>query len=113
MTGKVLQILKLVVAISLTVGGAIYSFFLFLTRIDSADDFRFIVVIDLLIGLFWCLPVFLLFGNYMKRPDRRSTAIRYLAIAFLISVFFLLLHFNQVAVRGGEITLPFELLFRR
>ncbi len=113
MPSKIVQVTKTLVAILLAAGGGMYSYLLFLARIDSASDFKRIVVIDLLIGLFWCLPVFLFFGNYLRKSNWRSTAVPYLIVAFLISLFFLFLHFNQVSIRGGGIEVPFQLLFSK
>lgn len=113
MKNKMDYILRVLLAVPLVIGGGIYTFFLYMARLESADEFKFITIIDLVIGLFWCLPVFVLFGNWINTPRFYKNIIPYLLLAISISVFFLLLHSRQVIIRSGNPLEPFELLFSR
>jgi hypothetical protein len=77
--------------------------YLLIARIDMWQELQMITKHDLLTGPIGSLIVFLFVHEYLPLGKvRRIAFFFYLILALLISSYFLMLHINQVSVRGGE-----------
>lgn len=101
-----LQILKRVLFFVFAVFVSVFALpkavFLAIARIDMWEELQEITKIDLWTGPVASLIVFLLAHDYLPQGKmRRFAMIFYLVFAVYISAFFLMMHINQVSVRGG------------
>jgi hypothetical protein len=72
-------------------------------RIDMWQELQMITKTDLFTGPIGSLIVFLFAHEYLpKGKVRRFAIFFYLILALFISSWFLMLHINQVSVRGGQ-----------
>lgn len=73
-----------------------------IARIDMWQELQMITKLDLLTGPIGSFIVFLFVHEYLPLGKvRRMALFFYLVLALLISFYFLMLHINQVSVRGG------------
>lgn len=101
--GILKRIVLLVLAGSLAAWALPESVFFEIARIDSGEEFRIILGLDLWAGPVAALIVILLAHEYLPQGKIRRFAIGfYLVFALYVSGVFLMMHINQVAVRSGR-----------
>jgi hypothetical protein len=104
-----LRALEIVLACLLTPFLALVGLSNICTRIDNPNILRALVRMDLILGPLCGFALCLFVQARLKGRYRRIALWVYPLMALLISVAYLLWHFNQVVVRGGD---PIEMLFR-
>jgi hypothetical protein len=94
-----LKALWLGLRLILTAFVGLYGFFMLLARIDTPKEFQWVIFVDLLIGPFSGLLLYLWFHVKLLNRGRRFAVAVYVVAAVLISLCFLALHYSQVISR--------------
>lgn len=105
-----MKILKKVFSLFLTAIWVFYTFLLLLGRIESASEFRLILLMDIIFGIFFGLLLFLWLHSFVEPRLKRFSFMVYLFLPIISSLFFIVWHVSQVTIRGGN---PYQLLLQR
>jgi len=89
----------MVFAVILTLVVGWHAFFMAISRIDTSEELRWILFLDIMIGLFTGLLAYLWFHGRIKGRLGKRAFVFYLIIGILISICFAAWHLTQVICR--------------
>ncbi len=98
---QIVRGLKIVFATLLTMATLFYAFVVIMVRIDTDEEFRSILFLDLLIGMSTGLLTYLWCHNKIRARLAKNAFIIYPAIWLATSMCFAVWHYMSIAIRAA------------